>query len=104
MRRLDVERHQVDIRVCGERGKRLLAMAGKTNGELALADLSPEALGDQQLEIGLVVNCEDLGGARQPRPAGICCNRVFNRSKSTGLVTNAVAPNSTARRRRSSSP
>jgi hypothetical protein len=36
-----------------------------------------KALGDQLLEIGVLVNREDLGDARQPRPAGSRRGRVF---------------------------
>ena len=60
-RHVDVEQHQVDIRFGVERRQRLLAVMGEAECEFLLADLAAKTLPDQQLEIGLVVDGEDLG-------------------------------------------
>lgn len=61
-----------------------------------------------RLEIGLVVDGQDLGGPGHACSrccgGGSCWRCCFNSSKSTGLVTNSAAPYSLALRRRSSSP
>jgi hypothetical protein len=43
---------------------------GEFEGELAIADLTAEALRDQRLEIRLVVDPEDLRRAHQSAAAG----------------------------------
>ena len=61
-RHVDVEQQQADVGLLGQRCQRLLAVAGEAEGEIALADSLAEALLDQQLEVGLVVDREDFGG------------------------------------------
>ena len=83
-RHVDVEQQQVDVGLLGQHRQRLLAVAREAEGEVALADALAEALLDQQLEVGLVVDGEDLGGLahacrRNGRlTAGSCCSCCFS--------------------------
>jgi len=60
-RHVDVEQHQVDIGRGLQHAQRFFAVPGEAEGEFLGADLTPEALRDQQLEIGLVIDGEDSG-------------------------------------------
>ena len=67
-RHVDVEQHQLDVGLGGQHRQRLLAVMGEAEGEFPVADLAAKALPDQQLEIGLVIDGEDLGWAGQWAP------------------------------------
>jgi hypothetical protein len=104
-RHVDVAQYQIDVRLGGQHLERFLAVPGEAESKLALANLLAEAMCQQQLEIGLVVNGEDFRRRHcYDRTSGRRPSCAFSTSKSTGLVMNSLAPNSTARRRRSSSP
>ena len=63
-RHVDVEQQQLDVGLLRQHRQRLLAVTGEAEGEFAGADLAAKALADQQLEIGLVIDREDLGRAQ----------------------------------------
>ena len=58
---VDVEQHQLDVGLGGQRLQRLLTMVSEAEFELFVADLAAKSLFDQKLEIGLVIDSEDLG-------------------------------------------
>ncbi len=66
-RHVDVEEKKLDIGLCGEDRERLLAVTREAEGVLPVADLAAEALAEQQLEIGLVIDGEDFRGAHRRR-------------------------------------
>ena len=59
-RHVDVEQHQLDVGLLRQYRQRLLAVVGEAEGRIASADLPAESLLDQRLEIGLVIDREDL--------------------------------------------
>ncbi len=61
-RHVDVEHHQIDVRLSGEHLERFRAVPREARSKLALANLPAEAMGQLQLEIGLVVDDQDADG------------------------------------------
>lgn len=59
-RHVDVEQHQVDIWPRCQHIQGFLAVMGKEEGELGVANLTTKTLPDQRFEIGLVIDAEDL--------------------------------------------
>ena len=101
-RHIDVGHHHVDVVVLRQHCQRLDAVAGEQKADLALADLAPEFLDQQGLQIRLVVDHEDAGGhAARPTRASIS---LRSSEKSIGLVNSASAPPSSAFRLVSASP
>ena len=77
--------------------ERVHAIIGEGEAQLAIANLPPEALEDQQLQIRLVIDDEDA--RRHSLPPASAMTRdtsCFSSGKSTGLVTNLLAPRSSA--------
>ena len=68
-RHVDVEQHQFDVWLRGEHVQGFLAVMGKTEGVLLVADLAAKTLPNQGLEIGLVIDAEDLGRLGQWGPS-----------------------------------
>src|SRR5205807_5022085 len=64
-RHVDVEQQQRDIGLLRQYRERLLAVMGETEGEFLVANLAAEALPDQHLEIGFVVDRKDLRSGHQ---------------------------------------
>ena len=96
-RHVDVEQHQLDFRLGFQHAERLLAVPGKAEGEFLGADLAPEALGDQQLEIGLVIDREDPGRghrdlAHAAKPAAT--GRLAPTGRGRRIVNSVKAPSS----------
>ncbi len=67
-RHVDIEQQQLDIGLVGQDGQRFLAVVSEAEGVFLRADLAAEALFDQQLEIGFVIDGEDLGKVRHRAP------------------------------------
>jgi hypothetical protein len=68
-RHVDVEQQQLDVGIGFQNRQRLLAVVGEAEGELAVADLTAEALRNQRFEIRLIVDPEDLRRAHQSAAA-----------------------------------
>jgi hypothetical protein len=64
----------------GEHCQRFLAVMGETELVFGGADLAAKALPEQQLEIGLVVDCEDLGRSAHDR-----CVRLSRRAAAAAV-------------------
>ena len=60
-RHVDVEQQQLDIGLLRQHRQRLLAVAGEAEVQVLGADALPKALPDQGLEVGLVIDGQDLG-------------------------------------------
>ena len=60
-RHVDVEQQQLDVRVLRQHGQSLLTVAGEAKGIIARADLPAKSLFQQRLEVGLVIDRQDLG-------------------------------------------
>ena len=65
---------------------RMLAIDGKYEFILVLADLLPELLFDQRFEVGLIINYKDL------RHQWIALSFSLSAAKSTGFVRKSSAP------------
>ena len=59
-RHVDIGEHEFDLGIGRDETQGFGAVAGELERELAGSDLPPEALADQQLEIGFVVNDEKI--------------------------------------------
>jgi hypothetical protein len=57
---VDVEQHQLDVRLRRQHCQGFLPVMGKAEGELPGTDLAAKPLPDQRLEIGLVIDAEDF--------------------------------------------
>jgi hypothetical protein len=69
-RHVDVEQEQLDLGIGFEHLECFLAMTGEGEAELATADFTPESLGEQRLEIRLVIYGEDFCRSHQSAAAG----------------------------------
>ena len=102
---VDVGHDHVEVAVFGEEGQRLDAVAGEAESNRPVLDLAAELLPDQILEIGLVIDDENL--RRHWRSVAASSRRPIsprNSGKSIGLVKRPAAPASIAIRRVSESP
>jgi hypothetical protein len=80
----------MNVGLGGERLKRLFAVTGKAEFDLFFPDLATEALGDQQLEIGLVIDRENF---RRAHRLGV------RRLKAVPEAATATAPSAGRNRR-----
>ena len=104
-RHVDVAQHHVDRRVFAQSGQGVHPIVGESEAELPVADLPAEALDDQQLQVGLVVDDEYACGHPLPLASATTADTSrFSCGKSTGLVMNLLAPRSSAIATLSASP
>ncbi len=109
-RHVDVGHDQIDVAVVREAVQGLLSVMGEQERDEALADLAAELLGDQRLEIRLVIDDEDLGarhagGHSAPESAERRRSiSAFRTGKSIGLVIRPTAPAAMTFSRVSASP
>ena len=101
-RHIDVGHHQVDVAVRLQHGQGFDAVAGEQKADRSVADLVPELLQDESLQVRLVVDDQDpCGHAARSTRVSISLRSV---AKSIGLVSSASAPFSSALRLVSASP
>ena len=94
-RHVDVEEDQIDIGLCRERRQRFLAVMGKAEDKFALTDLAAEALREQELEIGLVVDSEDLAAHARVAAIAACLDRgkrMVNSVNSPATLSTVIVP------------
>ena len=104
-RHVDVADDHVDLGIVSQHSQRVHAVLGKDEAELAIADLPPEALDNQQFQIRLIV--DDENARSHPLLVASATTRdtsCFSCGKSTGLVMNLLAPRSSAVLTLSASP
>jgi hypothetical protein len=72
----------LDVGFSRQRVQGFLAVMGKAEGELTIANLPPKPLSGQRLEIGFVIDAEDLTGS---------VNRVLleKRQRETGAIASS---------------
>ena len=80
-RHVDVGHHHVDVGVLREHGERVDSIAGEEETHGAVADLAAEFLGDQRLEVRLVVDDENAAGHAARSDSGIDLVRAARRNR-----------------------
>ena len=77
--------------------QRVHTILGEGEAERPVADLPPEALRDQQLQVRFVVDDQNACPHPFPMESAIAiATSCFSRGKSTGFVTNLAAPRASA--------
>ena len=101
-RHIDVGNHHIDVAVGLQHSQGLDAVAGEQKADGPVANLVPELLLDERLQVRLVVDNQDsCGHAVRSTRVSISLRSV---PKSIGLVSSASAPLSSALRLVSASP
>ena len=94
-RHVDVKQQKIDVGLGRQHSQRLLAVTGKAEDEFALADLAPETLRQQQLEIGLVIDGEYLAAHTRVAAVAACRERgrrIVNSVNSPSRLSTVIVP------------
>ena len=94
-RHIDVEEYQLDVGFGRQYCQRFFAVMRKAEDEFPLPDLAAEALSQQELEIGLVVDGEDFAAHARVAAIAACLDRgkrTVNSVNSPGTLSTVIVP------------